>query len=416
MTAPNLRRIVVVGGSIAAVTAADSLRANGFDGAITLVSAEHVAPYSRVPLSKGVLAGTHPPESAFLEPLDESVDVRLNARATALDPHGRRVTLTGGQVLSYDGLIVATGASPFRLAVDGQIGEHVVRNLADAAAIAERAADATTAVVVGAGFLGMEIASTLTALGITVTVVDREPPLRRLVGRWLSDLIVERARRAGVRFVLSPGDVRLEGSPVTGVSYGAGERITADLTVTAAGDRPTVGWLSSSGLRIEGGLLIDECCRVAPGVTAAGDCTVVADGAGNYHRTPHWTSAVNQARTAARCLLDPADTTPHEPDPYFWTEQFGLEVKICGHPPAHDAPEVLDGDLSAHRALVQWATSGEPHAAASINYTIPIFKLKKLRTGRRETAVRRRASVGFSNATHGVVHEAHGDAPLHYVD
>ena len=389
-----MRRVVVVGGSIAAVTAADALRTEGFDGDVTVLSAESHPPYSRVPLSKGVLAGSQPPESAWLGALDDSIEVRLNARAARLEAARQHVILADGTELPYDGLVIATGATPFRLAAPGQVGELVVRDLSDAAVIAARAATAKTAVVIGAGFLGMEVASTLLDLGLAVTVVDRDPPLRRLLGAWLSEVVVARARQAGIRFVIAPGGVQLVGSPVAGVSHGDGQFISADMTITAAGDRPAVEWLKTSGLRIEGGVVIDRCCRAAPNVTAAGDCTVVEDTPGVFRRTPHWTSAVEQARTAARCLIDPAESMPYEPDPYFWTEMFGLDVKITGHPPACGEPEVLAGDPATHSALVQWRHGEDaPHAACSINHRIPIVKFKKLRTQQYQQVVRRAAAT-----------------------
>ena len=139
-------------------------------------------------------------------------------------------------------------------------------------------------------------------------------------------------------------------------------------------------WLASSGLRIEGGLVVDPCCRVAPGITAAGDVTVVENPVNTFRRTPHWTSAVEQARTAARCLLHPDDRIAYEPDPYFWTEQFGLDVKISGHLPLTGEPVVLAGDPAARSALLQWTSDDRPYAAATVNHKIPIIKLKKLRT------------------------------------
>src|SRR5690606_15066570 len=143
------------------------------------------------------------------------------------------------------------------------------------------------------------------ALGLGVTVIDRDPPLRRLLGPWLSEHVVRTAERSGLRVVVAEAGVVLEGNPIASVAYGHGQRLEADLVITAAGDQPTVGWLESSGLRIESGLVIDRCCRVAPGIVAAGDVTAVEDPAGTFRRTPHWTSAVEQARTAARCLPDP---------------------------------------------------------------------------------------------------------------
>lgn len=379
-SARPLRRILVVGGSIAAVTAADSLRLSGFDGELTLISGESDPPYSRVPLSKGVLAGTQSPQSVWLGALPESVNVRLNTRAKALHTERHCVELADGAELPYDGLVVATGATARRLAEPGQEGELVVRDLHDASLIARRAATASTAVVIGGGFLGMEIASTLASLGVSVTLVDREPPLQRLLGRWLAELIVGAARESGVRFVLAPEGVTLVGNPVEGVTCGSGRDIVADLTISAVGDLPAVGWLESSGLPLAGGLVIDGCCRVAPRIVAAGDVTVLGSNTGVFRRTPHWTSAVQQAQTAARCLLDPTDTSPYLADPYFWTEQFGLDVKISGELPLAGEPQILAGDPTARSALLQWRANGQPVAAAAVNHRLPVIKLKKLRT------------------------------------
>ncbi|WP_202902229.1 NAD(P)/FAD-dependent oxidoreductase [Rhodococcoides fascians] len=374
-----MRKIVVVGGSIAAVTAADSLRTNGYDGLLSVVSAESEPPYSRVPLSKGVLAGSQDPQSVWLQSLPEDVEVLLNARATGLNIQSRRVTLAHGGSLRYDGLVIATGAAARQLAAPGQAGELVVRDLADARAIAARAKSASNAVVVGAGFLGMEVASTLVSLGLDVTVIDREPPLERLLGRWLASFIVDTASSTGVRFLTSPSGVKLVGNPVEGVMLGNGTSVYADLIVTAAGDVPAVDWLSTSGLRIAGGLVIDGCCRAASGVVAAGDVTVQEVAPGLLKRTPHWTSAVEQARTAARFLLNPTDTRPYVSDPYFWTEQFGLDVKISGHLPLTGSPLVVAGDPADRTALLQWSSPTGSHAAVAINYRIPVIKLKKMR-------------------------------------
>ncbi|MFI9772520.1 FAD-dependent oxidoreductase [Streptomyces sp. NPDC052415] len=190
-----MKHIVVAGGSIAATTAVSTLRAHGWNGKITLVTDEDTPPYSRVPLSKGVLSGALAWDAATLPALPDDVDVRLNTRT---------VTLSDRTDLCYDGLVIATGSRPRRLAADGQQGERVVRTLADTAAINARLRRARSAVVVGAGFLGMEVASTLRAHGLAVTVIDREPPLRRLIGPWLADLVTAAAAEAGVDFVLAP--------------------------------------------------------------------------------------------------------------------------------------------------------------------------------------------------------------------
>lgn len=374
-----MRRIVVVGGSIAAVTAAGQLRTDGWDGELIVLSEEPVAPYSRVPLSKGVLAGTQPPESATLAALPDDVDLRLGHRATALHTERHVVELASGEEVPFDGLVIATGARARRLAGPGQRGELVVRTMADAQAVAHRVTDARTAVVVGAGFLGMEVASTLQRHGLSVTVVDRDPPLQRLLGSWLAGVLVARAVDLGVRFVLAPDGVSLVDDPVAAVDCGSFGQVTADVIVSAVGDTPNVEWLADSGLPIAGGLVTDAHCRVAPHIVAAGDVTVQELTPGVMTRTPHWTNAVGQARTAARTLLD-TEAAAHQPDHYFWTEQFDVDLKIAGRLPLVGEPEILAGELHEDWALLQWRHDGHPVAAAALNHRLPIVKLKKLAT------------------------------------
>ena len=373
-----VKHIVVAGGSIAAATAVSTLRAHGWDGRITLVTDEQSPPYSRVPLSKGVLCGALGWDAVTLPALPDDVDLRLNTGATALDVQNRAVTLSDGTVLHYDGLVIATGSRPRRLAADGQHGELVVRTLADAATINAKLRTARSAVVVGAGFLGMEVASTLRVNGLAVTVIDRDPPLRRLVGSWLADLVAAAAAEAGVDFVLAPHGVTLTGNPVSGVTTPDGLSFTADIVVTAAGDLPNIEWLHDSGLTLAQGVVVDDCCQAAPGVVAAGDVATRQVAPGVHQRTPHWTNAVLQGRTAALTLLGVHQ--PYAPDHYFWTEQFGLDIKIAGELPLQGEPEILEGDPTAWSVLAQWRRDGLPVAAAAINHKLPIVRLKRLAT------------------------------------
>ncbi|MEU3788150.1 NAD(P)/FAD-dependent oxidoreductase, partial [Streptomyces sp900129855] len=237
-----MRRIVVVGGSIAALTAAQSLRIEGFEGQVTVLSDEPHTPYSRVPLSKGVLAGREPARSALLPLPGDDIEFRTRARAVGLDTHGRSVTLADGTDVPYDGLIVATGARARRLGGDTDL---VLRTLDDAEALAVRLATARSAIVLGGGFLGMEVATTCRTLGLEVTVVDLVPPLLRLLGPWLADFAVAAARDHGIRVQIAPDGVEVLGEH----RVRCGESVLeADVIVCAAGDVPNTDWLSSSGL------------------------------------------------------------------------------------------------------------------------------------------------------------------------
>jgi 3-phenylpropionate/trans-cinnamate dioxygenase ferredoxin reductase component len=199
-----VKRIVVVGGSIAAVTAAQSLRFEGYDGQVTVLSEESHPPYSRVPLSKGVLAGRDSVESALLTLPSEDIEFRTGVRAVRLDTRGRLVTTADGTGIPYDGLVIATGARARRLTGNSDL---VVRTLDDASTLAARLAATHSAIVLGGGFLGMEIATTCRTLGLEVTVVDLVPPLLRLLGPWLADLAVAAARDHGIRIQVAPDGV-----------------------------------------------------------------------------------------------------------------------------------------------------------------------------------------------------------------
>lgn len=375
-----MQRVVVVGASIAGVTAASSLRAAGWNGHLTVLSDEDVAPYSRVPLSKGILAGTQLPETATLVALPDDVVLRYGAAAAALHTERQVVELSDGSEIAYDGLIIATGSRARRLAAEGQSGELVVRTLADARAIAERVPGARSALVIGGGFLGMEVASTLKHHGLSVTVIDRDPPLLRLLGPWLASFIAERAVEQGIDFVLAPDGVELLGSPIRGVAYGDDRRIMVDLVVSAVGDLPNMEWLESSGLPLAGGLIVDDHCRVASRIVAAGDVTARESSPGSFRRTPHWSNAVAQGRAAALSLLD-SESEPFRPDHYFWTEQFGLDVKIAGELPFEGDPAVLEGSVESGSMLLQWSSNGVPTAAVAINHRIPVVRLKALAVG-----------------------------------
>ncbi|MEU1273876.1 FAD-dependent oxidoreductase [Streptomyces sp. NPDC005799] len=373
-----MRRIVIVGGSIAAVTAAGVLRSQGWDGELTVISQEHEDPYSRVPLSKGVLAGTSDPQSAALSKMSDDVVFIRGASATGLDVSNRTVSLSDGRAVVFEGAVIATGSHARRLAHRGQRGEFVLRTLADARDICARIPHANSAVVVGSGFLAMEVASTLISRGVRVSLVSQALPQKRQLGEWLASLLTRRAVACGLEVIVSSDGATLVGDPVHGVSVNGRGITNADLVVTAVGDIPATEWLMTSRLPVRNGLVIDERCRTAAAwVTAAGDVTVRRNTDGTYVRLPHWANAVAQAKTAACSLLN-ADSAAHEDQRYFWTEQFGIDLKIAGTIPQSGEPRVLDGDPQAGPALLLWRDHDRPTAAAALNYRIPVAKLRKL--------------------------------------
>ncbi|MFB8003083.1 NAD(P)/FAD-dependent oxidoreductase [Nocardia sp. NPDC056000] len=369
-----LRDIAVVGGSIAAVTAANALRASGFQGSITLYSAESHAPYTRPPLSKDILCGRNTPESARLH-LAADIEVRCGVTATGLDVAARRLRLTTGERIGFDGLVIATGARARTLTADP--AEWRLRSMDDAVALRDRLISSSRVVIIGGGPLGMEIASVCRELGREVTVLDLLPPMRRQVGGYLADLITEAAVDAGVRVVSTPDPVEIAGP---GLVRAGSLRFEADTVITAIGEVPNTEWLRESGLTLAGGVLVDPWLRAAPGIVAAGDVAArrilgaaTADGV----RTPLWANAVDQATAAAAALLGKA-LAPYQPRPYFWTEQFGLSIKVCGDIPGDQPPTVLEGSRRARNLVLRWHTEGAVVAAATVNHRMPIARLRRL--------------------------------------
>lgn len=372
-----MQNVVVVGGSIAALTAVEMLRMNDFAGRITMLSDEEVPPYTRVPLSKGVLTGAESIEDVTLAPMADEVDLRLQTPVTSLDVD-RQVVHTPAGPVPYDGLVIATGGRARRLGSPDQ-DERVLRSQADCLRLRDDIAAASSVLVVGGGFLGMEVASTCRELGKDVTVVDLTPPLDRLLGPVVGGYVRSVAAAAGVRIVVTEGRVRLLGTPTpTGVELVDGTRLEADLVVSAAGDVPNVEWLADSGLPLSGGVVVDEHCRVTPNIVACGDVTVTADGDGRLTRSPHWTNAVDQARAAVGALLHGDEAPPYRPSEYCWTEQFGLDVKMAGALGPQGEPAVLDGSLEGGDALLAWPDAVAPRTIIAVNHHTPPAKLKRM--------------------------------------
>ncbi|MPY45728.1 NAD(P)/FAD-dependent oxidoreductase [Streptomyces phyllanthi] len=365
----------MVGGSLAGVTAVDELRGQGWDGPITLVGDEPWAAYARPPLSKGVLKGTED-AGALVLPESGEAEVLTGTRATGLDLTARRVRVRNddgsADDLPYDALVIATGARARTL---GHPGERTLRTLDDALRLRAGVTRSRSLLVIGGGFLGMEIASVAAELGLSVTVVDVRTPLVTTLGPYLAGLFGRAAYERGVRTVVAPDGV-------TPAPYGAeladGTRLEADLVVTAVGCRPNTEWLEGSGLTLLGGVVVDERCRAgAPDIVAVGDVAAFPTGDGRFRRTPHWDSAIGQARAGVAALLNGDSAPPYTPRPYFWTEAFGLAVKLAGVLPAAGEPAVLKGSAEARSALLRWDDPHHPVAAA-LNHRIPVARLRAL--------------------------------------
>ena len=374
------RRVVVVGGGIAGVTAADALRQNGFDGDLTIVGDERHPAYSRPALSKALLRDPDGLTAHELPPAIHGGTELRGVGAVGLDVDARMVLLDDGGRLAYDGLVIATGCRARRLGEGNEDApdELTLRTIDDAWRLRARVADRPSVVVVGGGPLGMEIASSCLDNGCDVTLVSQGPPLLAQLGRHLSGVFRSAATARGLRVVESAG-ARLErGDAGTRVVLAEGDVLEAALVVTAIGDRPNVEWLGSSGLLDHGALVADAAGRVCPGIVAAGDVASVPTPHG-IRRVPLWSSAIDQARAAAASLLG-AEPASGDHTPYFWTEQFGLSLKAVGHLPLAGEPELVDGDPAEGRMLLRWSSAHDvsDSAVAALNYRIPIPRLRRL--------------------------------------
>ncbi|MCM2411584.1 FAD-dependent oxidoreductase [Streptomyces sp. RKAG290] len=364
-----LNRIVVVGAAAAGLTAVETLRAKGYAGGLTLVGDEPHPPYDRPPLSKELLTEGWEPPSTWLRKQEVmaavDVDLRLGCRATGLDQAARSITLSTGEELPYDAAIIATGLRPRALPFgDGLRGVHVLRSLDDAIRLREALAKRPKVAVIGAGFLGAEIAATARGAGLDVTLIDTNAqPLERQVGVEIGGLVADLHRDHGVRLVLGADVVGMarDGVGVRGVLLADGSTVDADLVVVAIGSVPAVDWLAGSGLPLGDGVLCDAFCRAAPGVWAAGD---VANWphpmvAGARVRLEQRTNAAQQAMAvAANLLAGDAGGQPYAPVPFGWTHQFGQKIQTVGWCPPDARTEIVSGSTAGREFVAAYHRDG----------------------------------------------------------
>lgn len=357
-----MRHVVIVGASAAGLAAAETLRAEGFDGAVTLVGEEPHAPYDRPPLSKQLLAGSWEADRLALRDqaaLDAlKAEWRLGARATALDAAARRVTLADGETLSFDGMVIATGVQPRRLPGAMPAGVHALRGLEDALALRTALAAQPRVVVIGSGVLGSEFAATARGRGCEVTLIGNAPlPMIRQFGPVIGEMVAAKHQAAGVALRPSTEVLGIEGGDrVTGVRLATGEVVPAELVLVAIGSVPAIGWLEGSGLELGDGVVCDAFCQAAPGIYAAGDvASWWHEGYGRRLRIEHRMNASEQGAAAARNLLGAAQ--PFRPIPFLWSDQFDVKLQSYGLFPA-DGEIEIEPDASAPDRFVAVCRQG----------------------------------------------------------
>lgn len=370
--------IVVVGASLAGLRTVQNLRREGHVGRIVLIGDEdHWPPYDRPPLSKQVLTGVWETEKARLR-IDDSFDAELvlGRRAARLDLEARQVILDDGTAVAFDGLVVATGASPRSLPGTGTMaGVHVLRSMDDCTALQQDLEVARRVVVIGAGFIGSEVASSCRSLGLDVTVVEALPlPLVRVLGPMMGEFAAALQRSNGVDLRLGVGVEAVEGDgAVERLRLSDGTTVDADVVVVGIGVIPATDWLEGSGLTIADGIVCDERC-VALGsdgrVVAAGDVARWTNPFfGVSMRIEHWTNASDQAAHAARALLHGGDEAgPFAPIPYFWSDQFGTKFQFVGTSAPTDDVAVVEGSVDDRKFVAAYVRDGVVVGALCVNW------------------------------------------------
>ncbi|WP_405816910.1 FAD-dependent oxidoreductase [Streptomyces sp. NBC_01390] len=370
-----MRTVAVVGASLAGLSAARSLRKQGYDGRLVLIGDEAHRPYDRPPLSKEFLAGTLGEAELGLEADGEDLGAEwlLGTRAIGLDRTDRSVRLADGRGVRADGIVIATGAAARTLpGADGLTGVHTLRTLDDARALRDELALGGRLVVIGGGFIGAEVASTAYALGLDVTVVEAAPtPLAGPLGETMGAVVSGLHADHGVRLLCGTGVKGLSGERrVEAVLLADGRSVPADIVVVGVGARPCVDWLAGSGVALENGVKCGADGRTSlAGVVAVGDCANWYDPrVGAHRRVEHWTGALERPAAAVAALLAGGAVEPGVPrPPYFWSDQYGVKIQFVGYSGGADSVTVEEGAVGDRNVLAVYRRGGEPVAALGMN-------------------------------------------------
>lgn len=384
-------RVVVVGASLAGMRAVMTARKTGFEGPITLVGGEEHLPYDRPPLSKAYLDDDEPTHPEFPAAQDMAaelgVDIRTGTWATSLDGERQVVGLSSGDELDYRALVIATGAAPRTLpGTDGLEGVHCLRTLDDAIAIREALTAGARTVVIGAGFIGSEVASGARKRGLSATILEALPvPLVRSVGEEMGHACAElhRANGTDLRCGVKVTGLESADGKVTGVSLDDGSTVAADLVVVGIGVSPNTGWLAGSGVTLserDGAIVCDETLNAGlPGVYAAGDVAYFPNRLfdGELMRVEQWTNANEQGALAVKNALDPAEAKPSAAVPYFWSDWYGHRIQFVGIPQA-DEIRVVSRELGEETFLALYRRGDRITGCISIDRPSQIMKYRRL--------------------------------------
>lgn len=382
----EMGKILVVGASLAGLRAAEFIRRGKFEGELVLVGDEARLPYDRPPLSKEILRGEWEPERIALRKKsydDLGLELLLGRRAVSLDTQAREVELDDARRVSFDGLLIATGGRVRRLPKQPELdGVYTLRTLDDALAIRSALGKQPRVAVIGAGFIGAEVAASVRQLGLDVTMIEAlETPLARSLGPRLGRILQGVHERRGVKVLC---DRKVQGflgtDRVEGLLLDDGTQLDCELVVVGIGMKPSVAWLEGSGLELEDGVRCDETLRASePGIMAVGDVC-------NWHnplfdermRIEHWTNAVEQARHAARNLLAaPGEAKPFESVPLFWSDQFDVKIQGVGRPKPSDEL-IVTGEPDAEKLVALYGREGRLVGAVAFNNPPKLIELRML--------------------------------------
>lgn len=341
--------VVIVGGGLAAARTAEQLRRSEYSGPITIVSDEDHLPYDRPPLSKEVLRAET--DDVTLKPAEfyaeHNITMLLGNGAKSVDTDAQTLTLADGSQLAYDELVIATGLVPKRIRSFPDLpGIHVLRNFDESLKLRQEAGSAGRAVVVGAGFIGCEVAASLRKMGVDVVLVEPQPaPLASVLGQQIGDLVARLHRAEGVDVRCGVGVSEVSGDDrVRTVTLSDGTEIDTDLVIVGIGSHPATEWLDGSGLELDNGVVCDEAGRTsAPHVWAIGDVASWRDHVGGQVRVEHWSNVADQARVLVPSMLGtepPAAVSV----PYFWSDQYDVKIQALGEPEATDTVHIVEDD------------------------------------------------------------------------
>jgi len=381
-----MKSVAVIGASLAGLRAMETLRGEGFEGALYLVGDEGELPYDRPPLSKQVLSGEWDSGRVRLvsaEALAElQVTQHLGDPAASFDADTRRVTLASGVELDVDGVVIATGARTRTIETDLQ-GVHTLRTRGDAEAIAEAFnGEPSRVAVVGGGFIGAEVAATARGRGIDVTMIEMSgTPFQRVLGSAVGDVLADLHRDHGVELRTGIGcaDFHGGGGSIEAVELTDGSMVEADLVVVGIGVIPNTEWLEGSGLVLDDGVLCDETLLAAPGVVAAGDVVNWPNPRfGEMMRVEHWDNAVTSGQHAARRLLHGDAAGVYDPVPWFWSDQYDRKLQLAGRTTNYDSFQLVEGDYASRRFAVLYGRDGQFSAVFAMNRPRHVVKYRQL--------------------------------------